>query len=171
MALTKVQKQKVIERLREKMARQKAVILVGIAGIGVKDITVLKSKLKAVNSGFQVAKKTLAEIVFKENKLDFDKKSFKEEIALVFGFGDEVSPAKTAWQFSRTNDKLKILGGFVENKFQDKDSVILLAQLPSRQELLAQLLGSISAPISGFENVLQGNIKGLIYALSAIKNR
>lgn len=169
MALNKTQKQKILDDLRDKVAKQKAIVLVGITGLKVKDISQLRKKLKAMEGNIKVFKKTLAEIVFKENKMEFDKKGYKEEIALVFGFKDEISPVKTVYQFSRGNDKLKILGGFLENKFKAKEEMIILAQLPAREELLAELVGSLNASISGLVNVLKGNIKGLTYILSSIK--
>jgi large subunit ribosomal protein L10 len=169
MALTKTQKQKILDDLRDKTARQKAIILVGINGLKVKDLSELRKKIKAVDGDLQVAKKTLAEIVFKEKKLDFDKDKFKTELGFVFGFKDEISLAKVIYQFSKGNENLKILGGFLEGNFKTAEEIITLAQLPTREELLAKLVGSISSPISGLVNVLQGNLKGLIYALSAIK--
>ena len=169
MALNKTQKQKILDDLRDKIAKQKAIVLVGITGLKVKDISQLRKKLKAIEGNIKVFKKTLAEIVFKENKMEFDKRGYKEEVALVFGFKDEISPVKTVYQFSRGNDKLKILGGFLENKFKAKEEMIILAQLPAREELLAKLVGSLNASVSGLVNVLKGNIKGLTYILSSIK--
>ena len=169
MALNKIQKQKILDDLRDKIAKQKAIVLVGITGLKVKDISQLRKKLKAIEGNIKVFKKTLAEIVFKENKMEFDKRGYKEEVALVFGFKDEISPVKTVYQFSRGNDKLKILGGFLENKFKAKEEMIILAQLPAREELLAKLVGSLNASVSGLVNVLKGNIKGLTYILSSIK--
>ncbi|OGZ18523.1 MAG: 50S ribosomal protein L10 [Candidatus Nealsonbacteria bacterium RBG_13_42_11] len=169
MALTKVQKQKIVEDLKEKIAKQKAIILVGITGMKVKEIFELRKQLKKINANIQVVKKTLAQIVLKEKKLEFDKKQFKTELALVFGFGDEIAPAKTIYQFSQGNENLKILGGFLENKLKTAEDMLLLAQLPSREELLARMVWTVASPISGLVNVLQGNIKGLIYALNAIK--
>lgn len=169
MPLTKLQKTKILDDLRDKVARQKAIVLVGITGLKVKDIAGLRKKLKSAGANIQVLKKTLAEIVFKENKMEFDKRSFKEEIALVFGFEDEVSPAREVYNFSKDNKKFKILGGFLENKFRGKDDIVVLAQIPGRDELLAKLVGSLNAPASGLARVLQGNIKGLVYALSSIK--
>ena len=169
MALNKTQKQKILDDLRDKVAKQKAIVLVGITGLKVKDISQLRKKLKAMEGNIKVFKKTLAEIVFKENKMEFDKRGYKEEVALVFGFKDEISPVKTVYQFSRGNDKLKILGGFLENKFKAKEEMIILAQLPAREELLAKLVGSLNASMSGLVNVLKGNIKGLTYILSLIK--
>ena len=169
MALTKDQKKKILDDLKDKIAKQKAIVLVGITGLKVKDISELRKKLKAVDAKIQVAKKTLASLAFKEAKLDFDKDKFNEELAFAFGFKDEILPAKTIYQFAKTNDKVKILGGFIGNDYKEKEEMIILAQLPTRDELLAKLVGSLNAPVSGFVNVLRGNLKGLVYVLSQIK--
>ncbi|MDO8265140.1 MAG: 50S ribosomal protein L10, partial [Candidatus Parcubacteria bacterium] len=85
---------------------------------------------------------------------------------------DEVMPAKIAYQFSQKNANLKILGGLIESQrgsLLGTEQVIELAKLSSKEELLARLVGSIAAPMSGFANVLQGNIRNLVYVLNAIK--
>lgn len=170
MALTKEQKQKILDDLKEKITKQKAMVFVDFTGLKVKDLFDLRRKLKSTDSQLKVAKKTLIKIAFKKRKFEeIDIKKLKGEIALVFGFKDEISPAKIIHQFTQTNPNLKILGGFLENKFHNTEEIITLAQLPTREELLERLTRSVSAPISNFVNVLEGNIKGLIYALSAIK--
>jgi len=169
MALTKEQKKKIIEDLKEKIARQKAMVFAGIEGVKVKDLSNLRRNLKAQNCEIKVAKKTLLELALKEKGIAVGLKSLEGEVALVLGYKDEILPAKITYEFSREKANLKILGGFIENKFKEAEEIIILAKLPSREELLAKLVGSISSPISGLANVLQGNIKGLIYALSAIK--
>jgi large subunit ribosomal protein L10 len=171
MAQTKQQKQKILEELKEKINKQKVVVFFDFSGLKVKDLSDLRKRLRKENSELKVAKKTLLSLAFK--KLDEvvakNIKKLTGEIALVFGYQDTISPAKTLWQFSKDFPNLKILAGFVENEFKEADEIMALAQLPSRQELLARLAWSIAGPISGFVNVLQGNIKGLMYALSAIK--
>lgn len=189
MALTKQQKQKIVGDLKEMLSRQKAIILAGISGLKVKDITELRKKLKAIDGNLKVAKKTLIELAFKESHLKFDKDKFTEGIALAFGFkgdelrssspslhslcsfrsGDEVLLSKTVYQFSRENEKLKILGGYLEGNFKESEEIVALAQIPSKEELLARLVGSISSPISGLVYVLQGNIRNLVYIISQIK--
>ncbi|MFH1509936.1 MAG: 50S ribosomal protein L10, partial [Candidatus Nealsonbacteria bacterium] len=145
---------------------------IGISGLKVKDISILRKQLKENGSELKVVKKTLASLALKENKLDFDKNSLKTEVGFIFGFEDEILPAKTVYKLSKTNENLKILGGFIDGLHKDGAEVTVLAQLPSRQELLAKMIGSLSSPASGFVNVLQGNIKGLVLALNAIsKNK
>jgi len=167
--LTKVQKKKIVEDLEEKIARQKAMIFVDFTGLKVKDLSNLRKKLKAANGEIKVAKKTLLGLAAKSAGLEIEAKKIKGEIALIFGYNDGLSLAKMIYQFSQANPNLKILGGFFEKKFQEAEEIITLAQLPTREELLARLVGTIFAPVSNLVNVLQGNIKGLIYALSAIK--
>ncbi|MBL7142059.1 MAG: 50S ribosomal protein L10 [Candidatus Pacebacteria bacterium] len=170
MAQTKLQKQKILEDLKDKIAKQKAMIFISIAGLKVKDMSDLRKKLKEIGGNLQVAKKTLIEKALKEKKLDFNKNKYKEEIGLVFGFEDEIMPAKTVYQSGLANENLKILGGFVEGSFKDKEDIIALAQLPTKPELLAKLVGSISAPVSNLVYSLQYNLKGLVYLLTIIKN-
>lgn len=167
--LTKEQKQKVVEDLKEKIAQQKSMVFVAVEGLKAKELFDLRKKLKAEDCLLIVAKKTLLDIVFKKKKLDFAPKKLEGQLALIFGFKDELSPAKIAYQFSLGNKNLKILAGFFEDKFRDVEETIALAKIPAKEELLARIVGSISAPISGFVNVLQGNIRNLIYIISQIK--
>lgn len=173
MALTKVQKQKILDDLKEKIQKQKIIIFVDFTGLNVKDLFNLRKKLKTIDSQIKVAKKTLAEIAFKELEGEaiksFDVKNLKGQIAFIFGFKDEISPTKIVWLTSQESPNLKILGGFLENQFIEAEKVIELAKLSGKEELFGRLVGSVSAPISNFIYILQANIKGLIYALSAIK--
>ena len=169
MALTKEQKKNIVEKLKKSIAEQKAIVFVAIEGLKTTEIFDLRKQLKEDNCLLIVAKKTLLSIAFKQSKIEFDAKKLEGEIALVFGYGDEIAPAKIAYQFSRKNKSLKILGGFFENEIKTPEEMIILAKIPSREELLAKIVGSIKAPISGFVNVLQGNIKGLITVLAKAK--
>ncbi len=171
MPLTREQKQKIIQDLEEKINRQKTMIFVDFTGLGVKELFELRRELKRIDSLFKVSKKTL----FVKSLQDFDESlaqvvnQLEGELGIVFGFGDEILPAKIVYQFSSQYSNLKILGGFFGGKFIPKEQVIELAKIPSRQELLARLIGSISAPVSNFVSVLENNIKGLLFVLSAIK--
>jgi len=94
---------------------------------------------------------------------------------LIFGFEDEMAPVKAAYQFSQEKNNLKLIGGYISDgansEFMSADDVIILAQLPSKQELFAKLAGTLSAPISGFVAVQRANIKGLMFALEAIAEK
>jgi len=171
MAKTKSQKAKLLEELKERVGKQKIMILVDFTGLKVKDLFDLRKKLRAVNSQLKVEKKTLLNLVLKDYDVDFTQKidKFKTQIAVVFGFEDPISPAKTLYQFSLGNPNLKILTGYFEKEVKEKEEIITLAQLPTKEELLARLVGSVSSPISNFINVLEANIKGLLYVLAKAK--
>lgn len=169
MAQTKEQKQKKLEQIRESIDKQKSMVFAAYEGLKAADAFNLRKILKQAGCKMIVAKKTLFNLALKEKKIDLNAKNLKGQIAVVFGFEDEVSPAKLSYKFSKEKESLKILGGFFENKIIDKENVLALAQIPSRQELLSKVVGSIASPISGFVNVLQGNLRGLVCVLSKIK--
>jgi len=169
MAIKKQKKKEIIKNIEDNVVKQKTAVFVAFKGIKAKNLFILRELLKKENCLLEVVKKTLLNIALKEKNIDFDKKNFQGEIALIFGFGDEVMPAKTTYQFSLKNESIKILGGIFNNKFVEKEQIITLAKLPQRAELLAKVVGTINAPVSSFVNVLQGNLRGLVYILSNIK--
>ncbi|MBU4000638.1 50S ribosomal protein L10, partial [Patescibacteria group bacterium] len=132
-------------------------------------------KLREAGAKFIVVKKTLAQLAFKEKNLDFPKEKLGNEIALIFGFEDEIAPVKTAYQFSQEQNMLKLIGGYIsdgtKSEFMSAEEVIALAQLPSKQELFAKLVGTLSAPVSGFVTVQRQLIKGLMCVLEAIAEK
>lgn len=169
MALTREQKQGIIENLKKEIERQKIMIFVNFKSLKTKSFLDLKKRLRENDCLSIVAKKTLLKIAFNEQKIKINEEKLEGQVASIFGFKDLILPAKTVYQFSQEDKNLKILGGFFEGEFKEAEEIIFLAKLSSREELLAKLVRSISAPASNLVNVLQGNIKGLIFALSAIK--
>lgn len=169
MALSKEQKKNIVKQLKENIAEHQVMVFVSVKGLKASELFELRKQLRESDCLLSVVKKTLLAIAFKETKIEIDEKELDGQVALIFGFKDQVMPAKTAYQFSLKNNNLKILGGFLEDKFKNAEDIIALAKIPSKQELLARIIGSIRAPISGLANVLQGNIKGLVYVLTQIK--
>ncbi|MBU3918961.1 50S ribosomal protein L10 [Patescibacteria group bacterium] len=168
MALTKEQKNKKVEKLEQAIAKQKAMVFVNFSGLKIKDLEELREKLNQAGAKIIITKKTLASIAFKQQKLELGKDELGNELAIVFAFEDEIAPAKAVYEFSKINESLKIIGGYMENERTGAEEMICLAQLPSKQQLYAGLVGSLLAPISNFVNVQRQNIKGLFYAFNAI---
>lgn len=169
MAITKEKKKNILSELDKKIAKQKVVVFGDFKGVKVKELGELRKQVKKEEAELKISKKTLARIAFKKAGLEIDTKKLDGEIAFVFGYNDQVGPAKVAYQFSKANPNFKILGGFLEGELKEAKDMIALAQLPTRDELLAKLVGSIASPMSGLVNVLQGNIRGLVYIISQIK--
>ncbi len=169
MALKREQKQKILKEIKEKIDKQKSMVFVGIKGLKAKEVFDLREKLKKANCLLSVAKKTLLNIAFKDKKIKVNKEKLEGQTALIFGFEDGLSLTKIIHQFSLSNENLKILGGFFENKFIEKEEVIVLAKLPTKEELYSKVVGTINAPLINFISVLRANIRGLVYLLSLIK--
>ena len=171
MPKTKEQKKEIIKDLQEKISRLKSAVLVDFGGSDSKNIFQLRDELKKENCLLQVVKKTLLEKALqqvKETDLLEKIKNIKVQVALAFGFGDEVTAAKITYNASQKNEHLKILAGILGKEFLEKDRILELAKLPSKPELIGRLLGNIQAPISNFVYVLNGNIKGLTTVLFRI---
>lgn len=172
MALTKEKKQKSLKDLKENIAKQKSVIFADFSKVNSKDLFDLRKKLKEAGCALKIGKKTLIRIAFGQLNISFwnkIKKNVPGQLALVFGIEDEIAPARISNQFSKVNENFKILGGIFEKRFIEREKVLELANLPSRDELLAKILVSLSSPISGFQNALIGNTRSLVSILSQIK--
>lgn len=173
MAKNKEQKKEMLKNMEEKISRAKSVVFASFNGLGVSENNEIRSQLKKEDGEYLVTKKTLLNLAMQKNDIkDFDAKKFEGQIATVFGYEDEVAPAKILSKFMKENeDKMVFLGGLLENKLMSSEEVAQLAKLPSKEELYAKIVGSINAPVSGFVNVLAGNMRNLVNVLSNIKDQ
>jgi len=97
--------------------------------------------------------------------------SLPGQIAVAASEQDEVMPARLLKKFQKDNEALAILGGILEKKFVAEAKILELADLPTRDELIARVIGSIRAPLAGLVNVLQGGMRNFLNVLSAIKDQ
>ena len=170
MPKTKEQKQAVIKGLEENFSKKVCVVLLNFASVNSKALFALRDKLKENNSKLEVVKKTLLEKVLKEKpELQEKVAQIKGQLAIAFGFGDEVETAKICYQAAKENENLQILGGILEDQFNEATVVNSLAQLPSRQELLAKVVSCLNAPMSGLANALGGNLRNFVFTLNEIQ--
>jgi large subunit ribosomal protein L10 len=165
-----VRNQEAVKGLTEKFKAMKGLILTEYHGLTVEEISELRSKLRSLNSEYAIVKNTLSEIALKKAGIEAGA-NFSGPTALVIENGDIVSPAKAVVDFAKTHAKLKVRAGFMEGKFVDAVVVEQLSALPSREVLIAKMLGSMNAPITGFVNVLAANIRGLVTVLDAISRK
>ncbi len=169
--LTRQQKEKLVKELAENFSQAKAVIFTNPQQLKVKQLQNLRKKLKEKNIHYRVAKKKLFILALEKAELKkIDLNPFKCSIAAAFDYSDEVSPAKIIYYFFKENKQLEILGGILDRNFLDAKSIVDLALLPSKNELLVKLVGSINTPVNNFVSILNGNLRGLVGVLNAIKN-
>jgi len=170
MAKTKKQKEQEIKTLQEKLNKSKSVVFANYEGLKVKDVETLRGQCRDEGVDYLVVKKTLLKKSLEENKLEAEAvKDYNGGIAAVFGYEDEIAPAKILDKFSKDNEALQLIGGYLGTDYMPTEQVLALAKLPGKQELLAKVVGSLSAPVSGFVNVLAGNLRGLVQVLNAIR--
>lgn len=170
MAKTRKQKEQVIDALAEKIKSAKSVIIANQEGLTVAASEELRNNCKAENVEFIAAKKTLIGLALAKAGLgEVDAKAMQGSLAVAISNEDEVTPARILKDFGKKFEQVDFRAGVVEGQLVTVETVRKLASLPSKQELLAKVVGSLKAPISGFTNVLAGNLRGLINVLNAIK--
>lgn len=172
MAKTRKEKEKVVQDLVDRFSRMKSLILVDYTGLNVKMVEELRKELREEEIEYLVVKKTLLKLALKKADLkEINVDQLQGQIALAFGFKDEVMPAKLLDKFRKQSESLKFLGGILEGKFIDDKKVLELAQIPTREELLTKTVWVIQSPVSGLVNVLAGGIRNFVYALKAIQDQ
>lgn len=171
MAKTKQKKEELISKLDSQLQSAKSAVLVDYKGLKVVETEELRNILRAKGVQFNIVKNTLVKIALKKNGIEFDEEIFKKPVAIAFAMEDEIAPAKEIDLFAKKHEAIEILAGILENKVIDAAAVKRLALLPSREQLLAKMVGSIASPLSGMVNVLVDNIRGLVNVLSAYNEK
>jgi len=143
MPLNKTQKQNIINDLKDKVAKQKAIVFADFKGLKVKNLSILRKEMKSKECELKVAKKSLISIVLKAEKIEADIKKMEGEIIMGFGYKDEILPFKLLYDFSKSNENLKLLGGLIKNEFVSKEKAIEFGQLLSKEDILGQLFFSV----------------------------
>lgn len=161
-------KKTVVAELTDMLARCTIAILTVPTGMTVADMTELRRRLREVGVEFHVVKNTLARIASRQAGKDALDSLLAGPTAIVFGYGEQVKPAKTLLEYSRaTKLDIRIKGGIMGNRLLSSEQVRQLAQLPGKEVLLARLLGGLQAPIVSLVWVLKGNVAGLLNVLEA----
>ena len=161
----------VVEEMKEKLQSAQGAVFVGFSGLSVADVTKLRRKFREGGVEYKVVKNTLTRIAADElgfNDLDA---VLEGPTAIAYSAEDTVAPAKILKDFIKETktEALTVKAGIADGQVIDAAAVEALASLPSREELLAKLVGSMQAPISGLVNVLQGNIRNMVYVFDAVR--
>lgn len=171
MQQNKSEKSRLIAEVAAKAKGSKALVFANFKGVSVKDITTLRRSLRETGSGWQVLKKTLLNRALDEVGVKVDARSLDGQVGVAFS-SDEVAAAKTIADFLKANKEstLSIVGGSLGSEALSIEAVKALAKLPSRDELRAELVGTLQAPISGFVRTLSGNLAGLVRVLAQVRD-
>lgn len=164
-------KEPVVKEIKEKLEASQGAVLTDYRGLDVAEVTELRNKLRDAGVEFKVVKNTLTRIAANQIGLEGLDPYLEGPTAIAFGLNDPVAPAKILSDFAKAHKDLEIKAGILEGRVIGIDGVKALADLPSREVLLAKVLGGMQAPMYGFAGVLQGTLRSLVYALNAVREK
>lgn len=165
------EKNATVSDLSQKMSQADAIFLADFSGIDVAAVTQLRRSLRAAGVEYQVVKNRLAKLAATDAGLDPLGAYLEGPTAMAFVQDDPVAPAKILQKFIDDGGKLVIKTGYVDGQILTPESVSQLAKLPSREELIGKLLGSIQSPLYGFSGVLNGLLRSVVLALAAVRDQ
>lgn len=170
MALTKDKKQEVVSEVADLLGNSKLTVVAKYEGTGVKALQGLRRDAREGGTKVKVVKNRLVVQALKSNDTlkDVDTSALEGMLLYAFNDQDEVAPAQSLNKFAKKNPTLQFVGAITEDgNFIPADDVKALANLPSKEQLRGMLVGTIAAPLSGFANVLAGNVRGVLNVLNA----
>ena len=147
-------KKPVVEEIAAQIADAQSVILVNYSGLTVEQDTQLRKELREAGVHYKVYKNTMMNFAFQGTPCEELCKDLEGTNALAISKDDATAPARIIAKFAKTAPKLEMVSGIVEGSYYDKKGVEALAAVPSREELLGKLLGSIQSPIANLARVL-----------------
>ena len=139
-----------VEMIKENLEKAQSVVFVDYRGLTVEEDTALRKKLREAGVEYKVLKNTLI-------------KRAADELS--------AAPAKIIGEYIKQTKKMEVKCGLVDKKYIDAKGVEALAEIPSKEVLVAKLLGSMNAPITGLVSVLSGTLRKLVYAINAVKEQ
>jgi large subunit ribosomal protein L10 len=166
-----IKKEKQVNELREKLTNVSSAILTDFRGLTVKEITDLRRRLKEANIEFKVIKNNIVIRAVKESDLETLTEYLQGPNAIAFGVDDPVIPVKILMDFAKEYQKLEVKAGIIQGKVLKEEEIKKVAKLPSKEMLLAQIVGGIQAPLSKLLNVLNSPIRALLNVLRAIEEK
>ena len=159
----------VVAELKETLGKSNAGVVTSYQGVPTTEIVNLRHKLRDAKLELKVVKNTMIRLAAKEAGKDFMSTHFNDgATAVVLGFDDVSAPARVLTQFIASSGlNLTVSGGFLEDRWLSVKEVNTLATLPSKNELVAKVLGGLQSPIAGLVQSLSSPMLGIVYALNA----
>lgn len=167
MAITRERKTELVDEYIEKLGKSKAVIVTEYRGLTVKQIEGLRRDLRNHDGEMAVSKNTLMLRALEQVGMPAPESLFKGPVSVTFCYGDLAAPAKTLAKWAKDTKILAPRGGIIGQSVFDATGVQALTELPGREQLLAQVVGTLQAPLAGLVNVLSGPMRGFVTVLNA----
>lgn len=162
-----------VKEMKDVFSGENGFVLSSIANVKASQIDVLRKKMRKSGSRYMVIKNRLATIALEEAGITGMTDTVSEKNILGIGVikDDPVLVAKLLMEFSKENKGFKVAKGYLEGRLLEAERIKELAELPSREQLIAMVVGMMNAPIANFVGVLSGVLRSLLYALKAVKEK
>ncbi len=167
---TKAEKELQLAEIKKVLTEAKGAVLVDFCGLTVAEDTELRRKVREAGASYTVYKNTLIALAAKEAGLD-ELNAVLEKNTAICSSADAVAACKVICDFAKDHKKILLKAGIVEGKVVTVDEVKAVAALPPREVLVAKMLGSLNAPISGLVRTLNGTVAKIVYALDAVREQ
>ncbi len=166
-------KQKAIDELNDVFSRARSALLAHYHGITAENMTALRTHMRERGVDFRVIKNTLAQKAAKNTPLEILENDFKGPVSLLVSFDDAVAPAKALSDYAKSGAEKSpdVVAGIVEGKQVSPAEVKALADLPSKEVLLSQMLSVMNGPTTNFVGVFSSLLRKLVGTLDAIKDK
>lgn len=168
--MKRVDKEAKVAEIQQNLQSASSAVFLDYRGLNVEEINQLRNKLREVSVEFSVIKNTLTKLAADGTDYESIKEMLKGPTAAAISQGDPVAGFKIIDEFAKENPKLKFKVAVVEGRAIDQAQMANLADLPPKEVLLGQLLGTMQAPVSGLARILAGNITGLLNVMNGIKD-
>ena len=148
-------KQPVVAEISELLKDAKAVVLADYRGLTVEQDTQLRKTMREAGVVYKVYKNTMVKRAIEGTAFEELAKDLEGPTAVAISATDATAPAKNLYEFAKKADKLELKSGIIEGNYYDHDTIGKIATIPSREELLSKLLGSIQSPVANFARVIK----------------
>lgn len=169
--MKKIDKEQLVAELTAQVKEADALFLTNYKGLTFPQITEVRSAVKSQGSDFKVVKNTLLKIALNNNEIDSMDSYLVEPTSCAIVTGDVAAVAKEMKKYAKQFDKFEIKAGYLDGNVLSANDVNVLADLPSRDELLAQMLRTMNGPVTNLATLLANIPRGLVNVLSALKDK
>ncbi len=159
----------IVKTLKDKIDRSKSVLFTDYLGINSTDANILRQKMKDNDAEMVIAKNTLIKVAISETTNQKDVvKDLEGPTAAIFSYNDPISPIKTFLEFIQKKDFPKVKSAIIDNSYFSAEQVSRIKDIPSKEQILSQLVGSLKSPLSNIAIVLGGVQRKFVYTINAI---
>ncbi len=165
-------REKIVEEVKNLLEEKNGAVSISYVGVSANSLNEFRRKLRESGAKMLVVKNSLAKIAAAQAGISDLEQFCQGQCALLFPCEDTIAFAKLVMDFATLNkDTVKILGGVIEGRILTDKDIEAMSKLPSKDYLYAQVVGAVSAPLSGLVGALSGVMRKLVYVLKAIEEK